>query len=544
MKLVMLLLLLLPSIVNAEIIYGIDKDFAPYEWVDNKGQPRGFNVELMQEVASIHGVKLTIVSSDWESIVHAFNAGEIDVITIGIASDGSKNSIVTKAIKAEPFSLAYSHIYTRLSSADIYDLNDLHGLTVAINQWSYTELALITADLNIELIYASSEKQALNLVSEGKADAAIINAKVGHDTLGSNRITNLKVSGLPLFPRTYAFASRNDAVEIQKQIHDSLIHLSNNGQLFKLRESWFGTTDKIRNYATMKTWFINITTFGILIFIAAMVWVVSLRHVVNCRTRELKIQSAIAQEKAKLATLGTLSAGIAHEINNPNGIIIRSGEELGKNAQRLLNFTVQTPGLEMDLLLHNIDLNKISIEMTQQQCQITQSSKKISNIVKELKDYARPTPATEFHDMSAGELCQATLLLCSPLSKNYNVELYDNSLKRAINIYGNKARLEQVLVNIIENAIHACPTSGGVIYLAVTQSSTHNVISVRDNGHGMSEHTLSQADEGFFTTRRTEGGMGLGLAICKRIIIEHQGYMEIESQLNIGTTVSIFIPKR
>ncbi|TKB56049.1 ATP-binding protein [Ferrimonas aestuarii] len=540
------LLLMLPLVLSwnarADIVYGIDHDFAPYEWINEQGEPEGFNIDLMRQIAEQLNETLVIVPGPWRKVMQDFNASRINVVAIGISPDGGHNPGLTPDFEAYPFSLAYSHIYSHKHAPGIRKLSDLSGLTVALNRGSYTEFAFLNSGINAQVLYADSERQTIELVSDGLADAALANAVIGRDTLARYPTAAIASSGLPLFPRSYAYAIKNQDKWLQQGIHDALNQLSNDGSLFKLRQHWFSTTERIRRHQQLTDNFINITAAGVLFFFAVLVWNVTLRRSVNRHTAELKRQSAIAEDKAKMATLGIISAGIAHEINNPNGIIMQASQSCHAHTKRLLTFLKQTPGLELDLQLHQLNLEAIANDSEQQHQQLHLASKKIANIVKELKDYARPTPATEFQPLQLNELFQSTQLLCNSLSNSHRIPLKVESSELDIRVIGNKARLEQVLVNLIDNGMRACPKQGGEIRVTAKVQAQHAVIEVIDNGHGMSEQTLANATEGFFTTRRTEGGLGLGLAICKRIMLEHNGKLVLQSQPEQGTCVQMWLP--
>ena len=106
-------------------------------------------------------------------------------------------------------------------------------------------------------------------------------------------------------------------------------------------------------------------------------------------------------------------------------------------------------------------------------------------------------------------------------------------------ILGNAQQLHQVLINLIQNACHACPPREGHIQISTQVDKDRAIINVNDNGYGMDTQTLKRITEPFFTTRRTEGGSGLGLSVCSRIIKEHEGLMQIQSRPGKGTRIQL-----
>jgi signal transduction histidine kinase len=106
-------------------------------------------------------------------------------------------------------------------------------------------------------------------------------------------------------------------------------------------------------------------------------------------------------------------------------------------------------------------------------------------------------------------------------------------------IKGDAQQLHQVLINLIQNACHACTEQHGEIIIETRIAGNTAILSIIDNGCGMNSATLKRITEPFFTTRRNEGGSGLGLSVCSKIIKEHQGEMQMQSSLGKGTQISL-----
>ena len=251
-------------------------------------------------------------------------------------------------------------------------------------------------------------------------------------------------------------------------------------------------------------------------------------------------------QASRLASLGELSAGIAHEINNPTGIIIHSiafiNDALSDLAIAADNYKQQNPfwniaGLEPNSALTELNLSSQSI---------VEGANRISRIVNDLKRYALPTIADEYQTISLNEVVQVSLRLTANQIKILNVstELHDP----APIIKGDAQQLNQVLINLIQNACHAIEIDANTydndqhILLKTTVEQQYAYLTVTDKGKGMDRATLQRITEPFFTTRRSSGGTGLGLSVCSRIIKEHQANMQIESTIGEGTSIRIRFP--
>lgn len=251
-------------------------------------------------------------------------------------------------------------------------------------------------------------------------------------------------------------------------------------------------------------------------------------------------------EASRLASLGELSAGIAHEINNPTGIIIHSiafiSDALRDLSEAGNQYQKQNPfwtvaGLPPNQAMEELDLSSHSIE---------EGAQRIGRIVNDLKRYALPTLANEYQAISLNEVVEVSLRLTANQTKIFNVTT--DLLTPSPVVMGDAQQLHQVLINLIQNACHAirqdadCYECSEHINIKTCVEDKHICLIVSDKGSGMDSTTLQRITEPFFTTRRSSGGSGLGLSVCSRIIKEHKADMQITSRLGKGTVIKIRFP--
>lgn len=252
------------------------------------------------------------------------------------------------------------------------------------------------------------------------------------------------------------------------------------------------------------------------------------------RTRELhKIQRELIVSE-RMATLGTISAGVAHEINNPLGSIFGYLD--------IINTQETSPAEKKEYL------NRIETE-----------SNRISTIVKELLEFSRPVPS-QLEPIDINTVVRETLTLANPQKsvENFEIELNLSSQLPLVKI--DKQQLMQVLLNFIRNAGRAMEQRGKIniqtrSYIFQPSSKQDELapscfypgdqivsIVVQDNGSGIPKENLNRIFEPFFTTHGSTGGTGLGLAICRRIVENHGGEINADSILGTGTTFTINFP--
>ncbi|MGB8952186.1 MAG: cache domain-containing protein [Candidatus Aminicenantales bacterium] len=245
-------------------------------------------------------------------------------------------------------------------------------------------------------------------------------------------------------------------------------------------------------------------------------WGKTLEKKVEERTKELvEIQSHLIQSE-KLASLGKLAAGIAHEINNPlGGILIYSHlllEETEKNT------------------LHHENLKKIVKETT-----------RCKDIVKGLLEFARPRePAMSLTDVSEVVEKALSIMERQALFQNITIQKKYSSLPRII---ADGSQLQQVFMNIILNAAEAMNGHGTLtIKTHLDKTAEWIFIEFTDTGHGIKEEDKQRLFDPFFTTKEVGKGTGLGLAISFSIIQKHQGTIAAQSQLGKGSTFTVKLP--
>ncbi len=243
----------------------------------------------------------------------------------------------------------------------------------------------------------------------------------------------------------------------------------------------------------------------------------------------------------KMASVGSLAAGMAHEINNPIGFIRSNAstsltyvEKIGKV---LAAFRAGNAGeaerawraADMDFLLEDFP-----ILLTES----INGADRVSRIVTNLKKYANVNYA-ESGAVDLGEAVRSVAgIVADQLRQEIVLEL---DLQPVPHIMGDQGRINQMLLSIIQNAVHAIPGPGR-IRVSMWQEGSEARIAVNDDGCGMAPDILSRIFDPFFTTRDVGKGMGLGLTVSHDIATAHGGRIEVESAPGMGSTFTIVLP--
>ncbi|WP_049974328.1 sensor histidine kinase [Azospirillum sp. B4] len=245
--------------------------------------------------------------------------------------------------------------------------------------------------------------------------------------------------------------------------------------------------------------------------------------------RELQGTQSQLVQAAKMASLGALVAGIAHELNNPLAFV---GNHLGTVARCLENVAPEMEGRLSEKGARDLDKMRQRLEA------IRMGVDRVENLVVKLRTFSRLDEA-EVKEVEIEDSLESVLtLLQHKLSGGITVVRKYDGPKR---ITCQPGPLNQVLMNVVGNAIDAIE-GAGVLTLETGRNGTMFRLSVRDTGHGIPAAIRDRICEPFFTTKPVGSGTGLGLSISYSIIQRHQGRLEFHSEEGQGTEVVIEIP--
>ena len=230
-------------------------------------------------------------------------------------------------------------------------------------------------------------------------------------------------------------------------------------------------------------------------------------------------------ETGKLASVGELAAGIAHEINNPVAIMV---EEAGW-IEDLLEDVEGEDGLK------NLDEFRRSLE------QIKNQGRRCKEITHKLLSFARKTDS-RVQEVQVNHLIEEIVSLSAQRAKYSKVTIETNLANDLPTVQVSQSELQQVFLNLINNALDAMAKKGGIIHISSKADGAFLIFEVTDNGPGIPEANLSRVFDPFFTTKPVGKGTGLGLSICYGIIKKMGGDIDVHSVVDAGTAFRVRIP--
>lgn len=251
-----------------------------------------------------------------------------------------------------------------------------------------------------------------------------------------------------------------------------------------------------------------------------------------------------AARSAHLAALGELAAGMAHEINNPTGLILLEMPILRdafRDARPILEAHFQKSG---DFSFAGMKYSEMREQLGPMIDEISDGAQRIKRIVDELKDFSRPVEGNPLVAVDLNEVVRKASTLVAGRIKKLTDAFTIEYAAEAVTVLGNFQKLEQVIINLIVNACQALTERSAVVVVKISAATLRGVaiVTVRDEGMGIRPEHLQVITDPFFTTRRELGGTGLGLSVSIRIVDEHQGTLRFDSAPERGTLVTLEIP--
>jgi PAS domain S-box-containing protein len=262
------------------------------------------------------------------------------------------------------------------------------------------------------------------------------------------------------------------------------------------------------------------------------------------REEEARIREQQLIQADKMISLGILVSGVAHEINNPNHFILSNAAPLEDLFQAVLPVLDRYASENGDFSIGGIEYSQIRGKVPDMFRNIREGSKRIQLIVGELRQFATGSPKDTLDQVQINEIAASAITLLSNMIRKHTrvfaAEYDDNAPLFSANYH----RLEQVLINLVQNACQALTDMDQAIRVKTAWDAGAQLITlaVEDEGCGMAAEILGHITDPFYTTRREAGGTGLGLSIAASIVREHGGRLEFTSTPGKGTAALVTLP--
>jgi PAS domain S-box-containing protein len=266
---------------------------------------------------------------------------------------------------------------------------------------------------------------------------------------------------------------------------------------------------------------------------------------INDITESRLLERQVIQSE-KMASLGMLVSSIAHELNNPNSFIAFNVPILREYFTELLPIIDKHAAADPEFEVLGMPYPQFRQDVFNLLGNLTHGSQRIDAFIGNLREFVRTRPDTAMKWMDLKEVVQRALAMCSSKVRKTVRTLEVDLPEGDPQIYGNPGTLEQILINLLVNAAQASNGEDSRVRLTVARGDDPTarwMITVTDNGCGMDEDTRLKIFEPFFSTKQNEGGTGLGLYICRRLLRDMGGKIKVESRSGQGSVFTVTLPE-
>ncbi len=537
------------------IVIGGDRDYPPYEFIDKDGKPSGYNVELSRAIAEVMGMQIEFRFGGWSEMRGALIKGSVNVLQ-GISYSDDR----TKTLSFSPPHTIINHaIFARKETQPVSSVEELRGKEIVVFRDGIMHDYLSSLGFNSNLVMTETPADALRLLASGKHDYAVLAMLPGMYIIRENKLSNLVPVAKNISTKKYCYAVKKGDEELLARFNEGLAILKKTGKYQEIYDRWLGVLGPPKVAWEKVVWYGAIVLGPLLIILAGtVIWSRTLQKLVAQRTEELALevkQKNIALDELKLhqdkliqadkmASLGILVAGVAHEINNPNGLMLLNMpilKEVYQDAEDVLETRYQEQG---DFTLGGLPYSRMRNEVPCMLDEMQEAAGRIKRIVEELKDFARQDNAVFTDLININSVAMAAIRLVDSSIRKSTTRFKASLAADLPMIQGNAQRIEQVLVNLLLNACQALSDNEQSVTLTTSYNHESQTVSVSvaDEGSGIATEHLTHLTDPFFTTKRETGGTGLGLSVSAGIVKEHNGSIQFDSASGHGTTVTLTLP--
>lgn len=430
-------------------------------------------------------------------------------------------------------------------STSINSIEDLKGKEVIVQKDGIMHDLILEQHIKMNLFTVDTHADALRLLASGKHDYAVVANLPGLYLGREFALSNIKPVGQTFAAQRYGFGVKKGNEDLLAKFSEGLAILKNTGRQEAIYEKWFGALEKsqypwkkVGQTAAILSLLLLITLGGI------VVWNRMLKKEVNRRTKELKQQQQQLLQADKMASLGVLVSGVAHEINNPCSLVSMNISILKgvlRDSEEAYDAYYRDHG---DFDLGGLPYSRMREKIPYMLEDIATGAQRIRRIVDDLRDFARQGPLDLSEQVDLNLVAEVSIRLVDNTIKQSTFTFSTELSKSLPKILGNKQKIEQVVINLIVNACQALSSQkeGIKVISYYNEERAMVCLEVQDQGRGIEPDNLSKLNDPFFTTKRDQGGMGLGLSVSSGIVQEHGGTLEYESVLGLGTRAILSLP--
>ncbi|HEU4385057.1 MAG TPA: transporter substrate-binding domain-containing protein [Anaeromyxobacteraceae bacterium] len=490
---------------RSRIVVGGDADYPPYEFLDQNGQPAGYNVDLTRAIARQLGVAVDIQLGPWARTRARLEQGGLDLVQ-GMFYSAQRDEVLSFS---PPHAIVQHAIVARRGSAELRDMSSLADKSILLMAGDILHDLALGQGYGKHVLAVATQEEALRRLAAGEGDCALVARVPALYWIERNRWRNLVVSGEPVLAAEYGYAVRKGNDALLSAFAEGLAAVKKTGEYRAIQTRWLGP------YQEVPIGFWTIAGYALLgaiplagLLLGSVLWSRSLRRQVQRRTEELRAANArlVEADQRKSEFLAMLS----HELRNPLAPIRNSvylldhapaGGEQGARARDVIRRQTRHLTRLVDDLLDVTRISQGKIEL------------------RRFRIDARGVVSRSCDDHRS-------------VFDQHGVALSVAVPGAPVWIEADATRIAQVVGNLLQNAAKYTP-EGGSATVSVAATAGLAEIRVADDGVGIAPDLLPHVFEPFVQHQagleRAQGGLGLGLALVKGFAELHGGSVRAAS---------------
>ena len=507
---------------NPTLHYGLDDAYLPFEYVE-KGKIKGFQIDLMNALSRTMDFEVKYHSGSWDEIWSSFRSTDsVQVVAMFYSDERAKI-----AEFSEPHAIVSHHIIRRTGDEAIRDLEDINGMTIAIEGSNLLKEEILRTNLEVNIVEMNSEIEAMESLGEGLFDAAIISQYQANVFIDGQKVKKIKPSGPLVFPLRLCYAVKKGNTQLPIIIDRGMKILKNTGDYSRIYLKWFQTDQKKSFLEKHWMWLLLII---VTLAIGFWLWIRSLEALVKRKSNQLNI------ELEKNLTL-------EKQIDLKNAVLEKKNQELDsftyKSSHDLISPLKSIRGLTYVAGLESSNSNQLLYLD-----RIAQTISRLEGFMEKILDYsAIEKNRKELENVDPVHLVKEiyeTLKYSEHAEKiNFEVEAPEN-----FRMISDPVKLIVVFNNLISNCIkyHNYSQPNPLIKVIFETKEGLNMINISDNGKGIDSDGLLKINAIFSGSLNESNRLNSGLFFVNDTINKLGGNIELQSQIGCGTNLRIRLP--
>jgi polar amino acid transport system substrate-binding protein len=509
-----------PLITRMYVLVGGASNHPPYEFVDENGEPSGFNVELTRAIVETMGIKAEFRMGDPEDIRRALETGELDVV-MGMGRSAERDRFVDFS---PPVAVAHHAIFVRSGTLEIRTIEELRGREIIVVIGCIMHDFVLENGLSDMHVLTDSPQEALRLLASGKHDCAILGELTGRYWKRKLGLSNLETVGPLIRPSQKCFAVKAGEMLQLSRFSEGLAILKETGRYQEIYDKWLGVLEpQSISFGTIVEYLAIVLVPLLVLLVVSVFWTWSLRRTVTTRTAELKEElterrkaeaRARAADREKFEQAKRISGVFAHEIRNA---LFPAAVALNK----LKGLAIDEKDTDSGTRSY-VDIAAQAVKNATGTTRLISSFNKLdTEVMPERVDFSEVM--TNFLGMNRMRL------------QDEKVQLNING-EENIFIRSNRHQLPMVFNNLLLNSFYALSNRpNGQIDISWQAGNEYLELSFEDNGCGIPPEQLRLVFEPFFSTRSHRDGIGIGLATTRKVMEMYGGSIVVTSEVDKRT---------